>query len=149
MRKENSTNAINERKLRGDCGTAYTLQLIGGRWKPTILWRLLDGKLRYNELKKSISGISERVLVLQLRELEKDNLIKRIIYPEVPPRVEYELTPLGFSMEALLQHIADWGYTHMHADTSAPAETAATPDAPSLPPARERKTRRLAPAYKG
>ncbi|MBO9728848.1 MAG: helix-turn-helix transcriptional regulator [Chitinophaga sp.] len=112
MRKENSSNAINERNLRGDCGTAYTLSLIGGRWKPSILWRLLDGKLRYNELKKSISGISERVLVLQLRELENDQLIKRIVYPEVPPRVEYELTPLGLSMESMLQHISDWGVTH-------------------------------------
>lgn len=118
MRKENSSNAINERQLRGDCGTAYTLSLIGGRWKPTILWRLLDGKLRYNELKKSISGISERVLVLQLRELENDDLVKRIVYPEVPPRVEYELTPLGWSMEALLQHMSDWGVAHKKATTT-------------------------------
>ena len=112
MRKENSSNAINEKQLRGDCGTAYTLSLIGGRWKPSILWRLLDGKLRYSELKKSITGISERVLVLQLRELENDLLVKRIVYPEVPPRVEYELTPLGWSMEGLLQHISDWGTLH-------------------------------------
>jgi DNA-binding HxlR family transcriptional regulator len=112
MRKENSSNAINGKQLRGDCGTAYTLSLIGGRWKPSILWRLLDGKLRYNELKKSITGISERVLVLQLRELENDHLVKRIVYPEVPPRVEYELTPLGWSMESMLQHISDWGNMH-------------------------------------
>ena len=121
MRKENSSNAINEKQLRGDCGTAYTLSLIGGRWKPSILWRLLDGKLRYSELKKSITGISERVLVLQLRELENDLLVKRIVYPEVPPRVEYELTPLGWSMEALLQHISDWGTSHRK---SAPATAA-------------------------
>ncbi|NLR59043.1 helix-turn-helix transcriptional regulator [Chitinophaga polysaccharea] len=123
MRKENSSNAINGRQLRGDCGTAYTLSLIGGRWKPTILWRLLDGKMRYNELKKSISGISERVLVLQLRELENDDLVKRIIYPEVPPRVEYELTPLGWSMEALLQHMSDWGVAHKKATTTHKTET--------------------------
>ncbi|NLR82149.1 winged helix-turn-helix transcriptional regulator [Chitinophaga eiseniae] len=122
MRKENSSNAINERQLRGDCGTAYTLSLIGGRWKPSILWRLLDGKMRYNELKKSISGISERVLVLQLRELENDDLVKRIIYPEVPPRVEYELTPLGWSMEALLQHMSDWGVAHKKATTTQPKQ---------------------------
>jgi len=123
MRKENSSNAINERQLRGDCGTAYTLQLIGGRWKPSILWRLLDGKLRYNELKKSISGISERVLVLQLRELENDNLVKRIVYPEVPPRVEYELTPLGWSMESMLQHISDWGVMHRKETRARQSET--------------------------
>jgi DNA-binding HxlR family transcriptional regulator len=124
MRKENSSNAINGRQLRGDCGTAYTLSLIGGRWKASILWRLLDGKLRYNELKKSISGVSERVLVLQLRELENDQLIKRIVYPEVPPRVEYELTPLGWSMEGLLQHISDWGTAHRKA-AMAPKKTSA------------------------
>jgi DNA-binding HxlR family transcriptional regulator len=121
MRKENSSNAINEKQLRGDCGTAYTLSLIGGRWKPSILWRLLDGKLRYNELKKSITGISERVLVLQLRELENDRLVKRVVYPEVPPRVEYELTPLGWSMEALLQHMSDWGSAHRNDPPAAAA----------------------------
>jgi DNA-binding HxlR family transcriptional regulator len=117
MKKENSSNAINGRQLRGDCGTAYTLSLIGGRWKPSILWRLLDGPTRYSELKKGISGVSERVLVLQLRELERDGLISRIIYPEVPPRVEYELTALGYSMENLLQAISDWGVKHRQSVT--------------------------------
>jgi DNA-binding HxlR family transcriptional regulator len=91
---------------------AYTLDLIGGRWKPTILWRLLDGKLRYNELKKSIPNVSERILVLQLRELEKDGLVKRLVYAEVPPRVEYELTQDGQSLQPMLQIISDWGDIH-------------------------------------
>jgi DNA-binding HxlR family transcriptional regulator len=112
MRKESSTNALNERKLLVDCGIEYTLSLIKGRWKASILWRLQNNKRRYNELKKSLTGISERVLVLQLRELENDNLIKRVIYPEVPPRVEYEITSLGASMVAMLQHISDWGIQH-------------------------------------
>ncbi|GEP89230.1 transcriptional regulator, HxlR family [Chitinophaga terrae (ex Kim and Jung 2007)] len=112
MRKETSSNAINRRQLRGDCGTAYTLSLIGGRWKASILWKLLDGRLRFNELKKSINGVSERVLALQLKELERDGLITRIVYPEVPPRVEYELTPLGLSMETMLRAISDWGVIH-------------------------------------
>ncbi|NIG55183.1 helix-turn-helix domain-containing protein [Chitinophaga sp. Cy-1792] len=116
MKKENSTNAINARQLRGDCGTVYTLSLIGGRWKPVILWRLLAGKMRYNELKKSINGISERVLVLQLREMETDGLIQRAVYPEVPPRVEYEITPLGASMEPILEVMSDWGISHMPED---------------------------------
>ncbi|MBV8252163.1 MAG: helix-turn-helix transcriptional regulator [Chitinophaga sp.] len=115
MKKENSTNAINARQLRGDCGTVFTLSLIGNRWKPAIIWRLLDGKMRYTELKKSINGISERVLVLQLREMENDGLIQRIIYPEVPPRVEYELTPLGYSMEPILEVMSSWGLEHMPA----------------------------------
>ncbi|WP_143306050.1 winged helix-turn-helix transcriptional regulator [Chitinophaga vietnamensis] len=112
MRKINSTNAVNERRLNGDCDMAYTLSLIGSRWKPTILWRLIEGKMRYHELRKSITGISERVLVLQLRELENAQLIHRIVYPEVPPRVEYELTELGRSMQPLLEHLSDWGLYH-------------------------------------
>ncbi|MFB6454280.1 winged helix-turn-helix transcriptional regulator [Chitinophaga sp. Hz27] len=113
MKKENSTNSINARQLRGDCGTVYTLSLIGGRWKPVILWRLLAGKMRYTELRKSINGISERVLVLQLREMETDGLIQRAVYPEVPPRVEYEITALGASMEPILEIMSDWGIAHM------------------------------------
>jgi DNA-binding HxlR family transcriptional regulator len=91
---------------------AYTLDLIGGRWKPSILWALLDGKLRYSELKKNIPDVSERILVLQLRELEKDGLIRRFVYAEVPPRVEYELTIDGESMKPMLQCISDWGDKH-------------------------------------
>lgn len=112
MRKENSSNTLNATKIIGTCGMAYTLTLIGGRWKPTILWRLLKGRMRYSELRKSIPDVSERMLVLQLREMEEHKLLKRIIYPEVPPRVEYELTKLGLSMEALLESMSDWGLMH-------------------------------------
>lgn len=112
MRKDSSTNTLNRNKIRGNCGMAYTLDLIGGRWKPAILWALLGGKLRYSELKKNIPDVSERILVLQLRELEKDGLIKRLVYAEVPPRVEYELTNDGQSMRHMLQIISDWGTLH-------------------------------------
>lgn len=114
MRKVTSTNALNEELINKGCGVAYTISLIGGRWKPAILWCLLRGKKRYSELRDDINGVSERVLVLQLRELEKDQLIKRTVYPEVPPRVEYEITPLGLSMEVVLQQISDWGVMHRH-----------------------------------
>ncbi|RPE14227.1 transcriptional regulator [Chitinophaga lutea] len=110
MRKEASTNARNEADILRNCGMAYTLSVIGGRWKPTILFTLLNnGRMRYNELRRSINGISERMLVAQLRELEEDGLVKRIIYPEVPPRVEYELTPAGISTEPMLMCMSDWG----------------------------------------
>jgi DNA-binding HxlR family transcriptional regulator len=112
MRKENSTNTLNRNRINLNCGMAYTLDLIGGRWKPSILWALLDGKLRYSELKKNIPDVSERILVLQLRELEKDGLIRRFVYAEVPPRVEYELTIDGESMKPMLQCISDWGDKH-------------------------------------
>lgn len=112
MRKDSSTNTLNRNKIRGNCGMAYTLDLIGGRWKPAILWELLGGKLRYSELKKNIPDVSERILVLQLRELEKDGLINRFVYAEVPPRVEYELTNDGQSMKHMLQILSDWGNLH-------------------------------------
>lgn len=112
MRKESSTNTLNSDILKEMCGTMYALSLLGGRWKPIIIWRLLKGKMRYSELRKSIPNVSERMLILQLRELENDFLIQRIAYPEVPPRVEYDLTELGHSMRSMLEGISDWGETH-------------------------------------
>lgn len=113
MRKENSSNSLNEKRINATCGMGYALSLIGGRWKSNILWRLLNNeKLRYSELRKLIPDISERMLVSQLRELEADRLVLRIVYPEVPPRVEYKLTDLGRSMHPMLQSISDWGEMH-------------------------------------
>lgn len=113
MRKETSSNSLNEKKIMATCGMGYTLSLIGGRWKSNILWRLLNnGKLRYSALRRLIPDVSERMLVSQLRELEADQLVNRIVYPEVPPRVEYELTALGHSMKTMLQCISDWGEMH-------------------------------------
>jgi DNA-binding HxlR family transcriptional regulator len=109
MRKQNSTNTINKRKIEDTCGMAYTLMAIGGRWKPAILSRLEQGKMRYSELRDSIEHVTERILVLQLRELETDGLIKRIVYAEVPPRVEYELTEKGLSLKPLLKGLSEWG----------------------------------------
>lgn len=88
---------------------AYTVSIIDGRWKSAILWQLVKGKLRYNELRKAIPGASERMLVLQLRELERDGVINRIIYPDVPPKVEYELTDKGVSLKPVLKAMSDWG----------------------------------------
>lgn len=112
MRKESSTNAINRNMLRGNCGMAYTLSLIGGRWKPGILFQLVRGKMRYSELRKQLPEVSERMLVLQLRELENDGLIRRLVYAEVPPRVEYELTEDGISMKTVLKSMSDWGLAY-------------------------------------
>lgn len=110
MKKENSTNSINEKGLKEKCGITYAISLIGGRWKPTILWNLtLKDKLRYNELRKIIPCATERMLVLQLRELEADGLVERIIYPVVPPKVEYQLSDKGKSLKAVLETITSWG----------------------------------------
>ncbi|MBE9663059.1 winged helix-turn-helix transcriptional regulator [Mucilaginibacter myungsuensis] len=112
MRKEASTNFINEKRITDSCGMANTMRIMGGRWKPAILCRLMHGTMRYNELKKSIEGISERMLVAQLRELENDGIIARVIYPEVPPRVEYHTTDLGKTMHDLINAMAEWGHMY-------------------------------------
>jgi len=112
MRKENSTNSINEEIMLARCGMSYTLSVLGGRWKPAILFTLLKGKMRYNELRKGIEGVSERMLVAQLRELEEAGLVKRIIYAEVPPKVEYELTEMGHDTAPMLRHMSAWGNRH-------------------------------------
>lgn len=120
MRKENSTNAQNEHAILSTCGMAYTLNVIGGRWKPAILCRLRSGTMRYGELKKDIEGISERMLVAQLRELEMDGIVERIVYAEVPPRVEYRLSKLGNTLTPVLAAMSNWGDMHR---TKRPAAT--------------------------
>lgn len=112
MRKENSTNAFNEKQINDSCGMAYSLSILGGRWKPAILCRLAHQKMRYSDLKNSIENISERMLIAQLRELETDRVVKRTVYPVVPPRVEYELTELGETMKPMLKAMSDWGNLH-------------------------------------
>lgn len=123
MRKVNSTNAINEEAILASCGMSYTLNVIGGRWKPAILFTLLKGKMRYNELRRSIDGVSERMLVAQLRELEEDGLVKRIIYPEVPPRVEYELTSMGLDTAPMIRQMSAWGNRHRQTKSAGTPKT--------------------------
>lgn len=113
-RKENSTNTINETYWKDHCGIAFTLSTIGGRWKINILSYLLhEERLRYGELRKRLVGISERMLIAKLKELEQDGLINRIVYQQVPPKVEYELTDLGRSLEKILVLMDEWGEKNM------------------------------------
>ncbi|WP_018126272.1 winged helix-turn-helix transcriptional regulator [Balneola vulgaris] len=113
MRKSCSTNTINKKQIEENCGIAYTNSILSGRWKLNILAFLLSEKtLRYSELKNLLVGISERMLITQLKELQVDGLVNRISYPEVPPRVEYELTDKGKSLEHILIEMAKWGSTH-------------------------------------
>ena len=85
------------------------LDELGGKWKPLILYVLIDGKLRFNEINKLLPSITQRMLTKQLRELEKDNLIHRKVYAEVPPKVEYSLTKKGYSVIPVLEAICEWG----------------------------------------
>lgn len=109
MRKETSTNFNNEQRILESCAVAYTLSLIGGRWKSTILWQLIQSPLRYKELKELIPGITERMLTMCLKELEQDGLVKKFTHAGFPRKVEYSLTELGWSMESMLQGLSDWG----------------------------------------
>jgi DNA-binding HxlR family transcriptional regulator len=111
--KENSTNSIN-RKFLTDCDLTYAVQLMGGRWKLLILMRLNSGTQRYGELKKKIANITERMLTLQLRELEADGLIARQVFAEVPPRVEYTLTDIGRELVPICDALHTWGTRHRY-----------------------------------
>jgi len=91
------------------CSVARTVDLIGGKWKAVILYYLLDGTLRFNELRRTIPGITQRMLTLQLRELEADGLVERTVFPVVPPHVEYALSPFGRTLEPVLRAMRDWG----------------------------------------
>lgn len=112
MRKETSTNALNEKRILDSCGMAYALSIFGGRWKPAILCHLRHGTMRFSELKGAIEGISERMLAAQLRELQKGQVIERFVYPEVPARVEYQLSAFGNTLVPVLAAISDWGNQH-------------------------------------
>jgi len=89
-----------------------TLDLIGGKWKSLILWHLGDTTLRFSELRKTIPQITPKMLTQQLRELEESGLVSRYIYPQIPPKVEYSLTPAGKSLIPILATMCEWGMSY-------------------------------------
>jgi DNA-binding HxlR family transcriptional regulator len=94
------------------CPVETTLGVVGGKWKTIILYHLDDGVRRFGELRRTIPGITQKVLTQQLRELEADGIISRKIYPTVPPKVEYALTNYGKTLRPVLQAMGDWGTMH-------------------------------------
>ena len=91
------------------CPVETTLTMISDKWKVLILRDLLTGTKRFGELKKSLTGVSQKVLTSQLREMEENGLVERKAYPEVPPRVEYTLTETGYSLRPILDSMVAWG----------------------------------------
>ncbi len=91
------------------CGLNATLRVISGKWKPLILFFLRDGPKRYGELKRLTQGVSDKVLIQQLKDLEADQVLARTDYKEVPPRVDYSLTPLGRSLANAIVPLCTWG----------------------------------------
>lgn len=92
-----------------ECDVAATVQIIGNKWKLLIIRNLLIRPWRFNELRKSLDGVSQKVLTDNLRQLEADGIISRTVFPEVPPRVEYSLTELGQSLKPILDAMEHWG----------------------------------------
>ncbi|MFC5701494.1 winged helix-turn-helix transcriptional regulator [Cohnella faecalis] len=91
------------------CSVEWTLDVIGGKWKGVIVFHLLEGKKRFNEFRRRIPGVTQRMLTLQLRELERDGVVHRKVYSEVPPRVEYSLTEFGQTLEPIIRNMKTWG----------------------------------------
>lgn len=94
------------------CPVATTVQMVGSKWKLLILRNLLARPWRFNELRKNLEGISQKVLTDSLRSMEEDGIITRTVYPEVPPRVEYSLTELGESMRPIIKSMEQWGINY-------------------------------------
>lgn len=99
-------------KLLPDCPVEVTLQLIGDKWKVLIIRDLLTGTKRFSELMKSVTGITQKVLTSNLRAMEEAGLLTRKVYPQVPPKVEYTLTELGYSLSPILDTMMTWGQNY-------------------------------------
>lgn len=99
-------------KCNNGCPVEATLELIGGKWKGVILYHLLERTYRFGELKKVMPGITQRMLTKQLRELERDGIIHRKVYAQVPPKVEYSLTESGETLKDVIIMMRDWGKNH-------------------------------------
>src|SRR5260221_4119825 len=113
--------------INDDCPIEATLDIVGGKWKVLILFYLMQGTVRFGEFQRLIPKITQRMLTLQLRELEEDGVIHREVYRQVPPKVEYSLTEFGRSLESLLLLMRDWGVVHKERlarkTTTAPPDT--------------------------
>ena len=107
------------------CSVEATLDVIGGKWKGVILFHLLSGTKRFNELRGLLPSVTHRMLVLQLRELEEAGVVHREVYPQVPPKVEYSLTPFGQSLQPILLLMEQWGdqYTETLIETKQAAQS--------------------------
>lgn len=101
--------------MRG-CPIETTMSVVGGKWKPIILWRLARGTKRFNELERSITNITRKMLTEQLRDLERDKLVIRTVYNEVPPKVEYSLSEHGRTFIPVLEMMAQWGEFHQESE---------------------------------
>ena len=94
------------------CPAEFTLAMIGGRWKIPIVFHLFTGRKRFSDLARALTGVSQKMLTQQLREMERNGLVLRQVYPQVPPKVEYSLTVLGASLRPVVEAMCRWGEAH-------------------------------------
>ncbi|GIN71837.1 transcriptional regulator [Bacillus sp. J14TS2] len=100
-------------KIPEECRVEDALSILVGKWKPIILLHLLqEGTKRFSELKRSMPGITQKMLTKQLRELEEEDIVERVVYPQVPPKVEYSVTEYGKGLEPILEAMHEWGTKH-------------------------------------
>lgn len=104
-----ATRRYSDYQCNFGCTVEAALEVIGGKWKGVILYHLMSGTKRFNELRRLIPNVTQRMLTLQLRELEDDGVVHREIYQQIPPRVDYSLTDFGRSLEPILMLIREWG----------------------------------------
>lgn len=95
------------------CGLDAAIDVVGGKWKALILWALSEQPRRFGELRRELDGVTERVLTQQLRELERDGIVHREVFQQVPPKVEYSLTESGVALDRSLAALGEWGERHM------------------------------------
>jgi DNA-binding HxlR family transcriptional regulator len=104
----------NKNFIPGNCPVGFTMNIIGGKWKPSIIYMIRTERNRYSLLLKNITDISKQTLTNQLRELESDGIIERKIYAEIPPRVEYTITPYGSTLLPIIDSMSRWAIEHSH-----------------------------------
>ncbi|URJ62779.2 winged helix-turn-helix transcriptional regulator [Paenibacillus polymyxa] len=109
MMEHGKTIALKKYKV----GVEAALEVMGGKWKPLIIYHLMTGRKRTSELRRLIPDITQKMLTTQLRGLEKDEIVQRKVYSEVPPKVEYELTDYGWGLKPALDHLCYWGEDHL------------------------------------
>lgn len=132
-----SVRQARRKATRTGCAVEATLSVLGGIWKPVLMFHLLEGRLRFNALCRLTPNATPRMVTIQLRELEADGVVRRIVYPEVPPRVEYELTQFGRTLEPVLISLRDWGEALQARDNGQAAQVLPPPGSAHLtvPPA--------------
>jgi DNA-binding HxlR family transcriptional regulator len=102
------------KKNPAQCKVVVALDMIVGKWKPLIIQHLMNsGTLRFNEIRRLIPDITQRMLTLHLRELEEQDIVKRVVYPQIPPKVEYSMTEYGKSLEPIMESMHQWGVAHI------------------------------------